>query len=133
MPLLHFRDVASSFAVKHGNGLDGNVITEIKNTCLPYLLVWDQDELSKEVADTVNSSFRLQVSTVNHIRLGTADHVLQLKTEFDWTAIERGGCIGLEFDKVSPMEVLGQLRPRIDLGHLRTRKKKRLRRRKKER
>ena len=66
LPLLHFRDVAGSFAIEYGSGLDGNEITVARNMCLP-------------------------------------------------------------------MEVLGQLRLGIDLGHLSTRKKKRPKRRKKER
>ncbi|XP_052203999.1 protein DETOXIFICATION 31-like [Diospyros lotus] len=59
-PSINVEDVAGSFAVEYGSGMDGNEITAIKNTCLPYLLVWDGDELSKEVKDTVNSSFRLK-------------------------------------------------------------------------
>ena len=61
-----------------------------------------------------------------------ADHVHRLETNLDWIATIEGDCIGLEFDEVFPMEVLGQLRLGIDLGKLRMKMKK-PRRRKKER
>ena len=61
-----------------------------------------------------------------------ADHAHRLETKLDWITITESGCIGLELDEVFPMEVLGQLRPGINLGNLRM-KMKRPRRRKKER
>ena len=60
------------------------------------------------------------------------DHVLKVEINLDWTAIVGSGCSGLELDQVASIEVLGQIIPRIDLGNLRT-KKKRPRRIKKER
>ena len=50
----------------------------------------------------------------------------------DWITIIGSGCFGVELDEVFPMGVLGQLRPGIDLGNLRT-KTKRPRKRKNER
>jgi len=62
-----------------------------------------------------------------------ADCLLKVETNLDWAAIVEGGCIGFELYQVASNEVLGQVTPGIDLGYLRTMKKKRPRRGKKER
>ena len=74
---------------------------------LPSLLVLDSDELLKEVTDTISPSFRLQVLATNYVSPWATDHVLKVETKPDWIAIAGGGCIGLELDKVSSIEVVG--------------------------
>ena len=60
-----------------------------------------------------------------------ADCVLKVETNLGWTTIVEGECIEIKLYQVASIEVLGQITTRFDLGHLRTRKKKRPRRRKK--
>ena len=131
-PLLHFKAVVHIFAAKHGCGLNGDTITATMVVDLLPLLVLDDNEVLMEVTDMDSPSVGLQDSATNYVSPEVADHVHRLETKLDWIAITEGGCIGLELDEVFPMEVLGQLRPGIDLGNLRM-KMERPRRRKKER
>ena len=131
-PLLYFQNVTNIFAVEHGRGLNGDTIIASVDVNLPPLLVLDSNEILIEVTDTDSPSVGLQSSATNYVSLEVVDHVHRLEIKLDWIAITGGGCIKLELDEVFPMGVLGQLRPRIDLGNLRT-KMKRPKRRKKER